>query len=115
LSFTKQEQQLQAYLQKDLQQGFSLTEIPPMRLALMQTATDTHQLIWSHHHLLLDGWCNSIILKEVFSFYAAICKGHDLYLEDSRPYRDYIAWLQQQDWQEAEIFWRGGCIPQLSW
>ncbi|WP_414517101.1 amino acid adenylation domain-containing protein [Nostoc sp. PCC 9305] len=106
VSSREQEQLLQAYLQADLQQGFSLSHTPPMRLALIQTATDTHQLIWSHHHLLIDGWCNSIILKEVFSFYAALCKEQELYLEDSRPYRDYIAWLQQQNWHEAEIFWR---------
>lgn len=106
VSAKEQEQQLLAYLQTDLQQGFSLSDIPPMRLALIQTATDTHQLIWSHHHLLLDGWCNSIILKEVFNFYAALCEGYDLYLDDVCPYRDYIAWLQQRDWREAEIFWR---------
>jgi non-ribosomal peptide synthase protein (TIGR01720 family) len=105
MSAKEQEQLLQANLQADLQQGFSLSDTPPIRLALIQTATDTHQLIWSHHHLLLDGWCNSIILKEVFSFYA-LYEGDDLYLEGSRPYRDYIAYLQQQDWREAEIFWR---------
>lgn len=106
VSSREQEQLLQAYLQADLQQGFSLDRTPPMRLALIQTATDTHQLIWSHHHLLLDGWCNSIILKEVFSFYEALCEGNNLCLKNSSPYRDYIAWLQKQDWREAETFWR---------
>ncbi|WP_414621616.1 amino acid adenylation domain-containing protein [Calothrix sp. CCY 0018] len=105
MSFTKQEQQLQAYLQADLQQGFSLSDTPPMRLSLIQTATDIHQLIWSHHHLILDGWCNSIILKEVFSFYEALSNNEELYLESSPPYKNYIAWLQQQDWRKAETFW----------
>jgi amino acid adenylation domain-containing protein/non-ribosomal peptide synthase protein (TIGR01720 family) len=115
VSAKEQEQLLQAYLHADLQQGFSLNHTPPMRLALIQTATDTHQLVWSHHHLILDGWCNSIILKEVFSFYEALCEGANLYLSNSPPYRDYIAWLQKQDWREAETFWRqalgGLCAP----
>lgn len=102
----EQEQLLSAYLQADLKQGFSLNETPPMRLALIQTATDIHQLIWTHHHLILDGWCNSIILTEVFSIYEALCAGHHLYLKTSHPYRDYIAWLQKQDWRAAETFWR---------
>jgi amino acid adenylation domain-containing protein/non-ribosomal peptide synthase protein (TIGR01720 family) len=106
LSTSEQEEQLQAYLQADLHQGFSLSDTPPIRLALIQTAKNIHQLLWSHHHLILDGWCNSIILKEVFNFYEALCNGQDLYLEDSPPYRNYIAWLQQQDWSGAEIFWR---------
>ncbi|WP_414565760.1 MULTISPECIES: amino acid adenylation domain-containing protein [unclassified Anabaena] len=102
----EQEQLLSAYLQADLHQSFSLDQTPPMRLALIQTATDTHQLIWTHHHLILDGWCNSIILKEVFTFYEALCEGHNLDLKTSHPYRDYIAWLKKQDWREAETFWR---------
>ncbi len=105
ISSTEQEQQLQAYLQADLQQGFSLSDRPPMRFSLIQTATDIYQLIWSHHHLILDGWCNSIILKEVFSFYEALSNNEDLYLESSPPYKNYIAWLQQQDWRKAETFW----------
>ncbi|WP_414544485.1 amino acid adenylation domain-containing protein [Nostoc sp. CCY0012] len=106
VSSWEQEQLLSAYLQADLQQGFSLNETPPMRLALIQTATDTYQFIWTHHHLILDGWCNSIILKEVFSFYEALCQSHNLDLKDSSPYRNYISWLQKQDWREAESFWR---------
>lgn len=106
LSPTEQEQQLQAYLRADSQEGFSLSEGPLMRLALIQTATDIHQFIWSHHHILLDGWSTSIIVTEFFSLYEALCKGQDLYLKDSRPYRDYIAWLQQQDWSGEESFWR---------
>ncbi|MEA5622684.1 non-ribosomal peptide synthetase [Nostoc sp. UHCC 0251] len=132
MSPTEQEQQLQAYLQADSQQRFSLSDGPLMRLALIQTATDIHQLVWSHHHILLDGWCNSIILTEVFNFYEAFCQGQDLYLEDSRLYRDYIVWLQQQDWSGEDSFWQqalrelpaatklgvdwvSGSLPQQNW
>lgn len=106
MSSTEQEEKLQTYLQADSQQVFSLSEGPLMRLALIQTATDIHQFIWSHHHIILDGWSTSVIVTEVFKFYKAFCEGQDLYLKDSRPYRDYIAWLQQQDWSEEESFWR---------
>ena len=106
MSSKEREERLQAYLKADLERGFSLRDAPLMRLAIIQVATDIHQVIWSHHHLLLDGWCNSIILKEVFSFYEAFSQGRDLHLESSHPYRDYIAWLQQQDFSPAEEFWR---------
>ncbi|MCC5610231.1 amino acid adenylation domain-containing protein [Nostoc sp. CHAB 5834] len=106
MSSTEQEEELQTYLQADSQQVFSLSEGPLMRLALIQTATDIHQFIWSHHHIILDGWSTSAIVTEVFKFYKAFCEGQDLYLKDSRLYRDYIAWLQQQDWSGEESFWR---------
>ena len=40
-----------------------------MRLILVRVADDAHEFIWSYHHLLLDGWCLSIVLKEVLTFY----------------------------------------------
>ncbi|BAZ50281.1 amino acid adenylation domain-containing protein [Nostoc sp. NIES-4103] len=54
----------------------------------------------------LDGWSLSLVLKEVFDFYEAFSQGQDLHLKRSRPYQDYIAWLQQQDISQAEAFWR---------
>jgi amino acid adenylation domain-containing protein len=69
-------------------------------------AEDRYRIIWSHHHVLLDGWSTSLVLKEVFIYYEAICREEDIRLERGRPYRDYIAWLQQQDHAEAEAFWR---------
>ncbi|MDM9585830.1 non-ribosomal peptide synthetase [Nostoc sp. GT001] len=106
MSPTEQEEQLQTYLQADSQQVFSLSAGPLMRLALIQTAPDIHQFIWSHHHIILDGWSTSAIVTEVFKLYKAFCEGQDLYLKDNHLYRDYIAWLQQQDWSGEESFWR---------
>ena len=106
LTSDEQEKQLEAFLESDRQQGFNLNQAPLMRFTLIQVAEDTFQFIWSHHHLLLDGWCLSIIFKEVFAFYEAFSQGQNLHLGNLRPYRDYIAWLQQQDLSEAETFWR---------
>jgi amino acid adenylation domain-containing protein/non-ribosomal peptide synthase protein (TIGR01720 family) len=102
----EQQEQLEAFLQTERKRGFELSEAPLMRLALIQMGEDIYEFIWSHHHLLLDGWSLSLVLKEVFAFYEAFCQGQDLQLKRSRPYRDYIAWLQEQDLAEAEAFWR---------
>jgi len=97
---------LEAYLQADRQRGFDLGRAPLLRLALLRLADDRHILVWSHHHLLLDGWSMPLLLKEVFAFYEAFRQGRDLALEPARPYRDYIAWLGQQDLGQAEAYWR---------
>jgi surfactin family lipopeptide synthetase C len=102
----EQQEQLEALLQAERKRGFELSEAPLMRLVLIQMGEDIYEFIWSHHHLLLDGWSLSLVLKEVFAFYEAFCQGQDLQLKRSRPYRDYIAWLQEQDLAEAEAFWR---------
>nr|QEO74372.1 condensation domain-containing protein [uncultured bacterium] len=102
----RQQERLHAFLIEDRKRGFQLDKAPLLRLAVFRLNADTHQLVWSHHHLLLDGWSVSHVIKEVLALYGALCRGEDLRLERSRPYRDYIAWLGKQDLSAAEGFWR---------
>lgn len=106
LSSVEQEKQLEILLQRDRSCGFELGKAPLMRLILVQVARGTYYFIWSFHHIILDGWSRALVLKEVFSFYDAFRQNQDLHLACGRPYRDYIAWLQQQDLSKAEEYWR---------
>lgn len=106
LSASEQENKLQAYLEADRKQGFQLDEPPLFRLAIFKLSEVNSKFIWTFHHALLDGRSFPIVLKEVFAFYDSFCQGEDLQLETPRPYRDYIDWLQQQDFSQAEKFWR---------
>ncbi len=97
---------LEQWLQQDRQQGFDLNHPPLTRLSLFKIDDDRFTLVWSFHHIILGGWSTALILKEVFSFYHTFSQGRDLQLEPARPYRDYIAWLRQQDLAAAETYWR---------
>jgi amino acid adenylation domain-containing protein len=102
----EQQEGLRAFLEADRARGFQLSKAPLMRVILIRRSEEDYQLIWSHHHLLLDGWCLSIVLKEVFTIYEALRRGWEPHLKPSLPYRDYIAWLHRQDLSKAEVFWR---------
>jgi amino acid adenylation domain-containing protein/non-ribosomal peptide synthase protein (TIGR01720 family) len=106
--FTPAEQAafLEAYLAQGRKRGFDLAVAPLMRLALFRLADDAYRFVWSHHHLLLDGWSLPLVLNDILSFYAAGTQGQQAHLERPRPYRDYVAWLQRQDLSGAELFWR---------
>lgn len=106
LSGDEQKERLEDYLEADRARGFELTEAPLMRMALVRLADDAHQFVWSKHHLLLDGWSSLRIMEETLALYESFSRGQDLFLERPRPYRDYIAWLKQQDMSGAEKFWR---------
>ncbi len=105
-SFEQQEKDFSDLLEAELRRGLELNEAPLMRIVLIQEDDTVFHLIWNHHHLLMDGWGLPIILREVMLFYDAFSNGRDLNLPQTRPYRDYIAWLQQQDMQQAEQFWK---------
>ncbi|MDZ7967780.1 MAG: condensation domain-containing protein, partial [Nostoc sp. DedSLP03] len=106
--FPQQEQEirLNSFLDSDRKQGFELDKAPLMRFVLIRVADETYEFIWSFHHLLVDGWSWPIIFKELFALYESIQNGQQLYLAPSRPYRDYINWLQQQDLAGAKAFWQ---------
>jgi len=91
---------LDALAQVEREQGFDLTQAPLLRLVLVQTAANRHHLIYTSHHILMDGWSNSQLLGEVLQRY----NGTAVTGEPGR-YRDYIAWLQRQDAAASETFW----------
>jgi amino acid adenylation domain-containing protein len=101
-----QKQKLEDFLQADRQRGFELSQAPLIRLNLFRLDQNTYEFVWSSHHLLLDGWSESLVFKEVYAFYQGFCQGEDIKLNSPRLYRDYINWLQQQNLLEAEAFWR---------
>ncbi|MDD0999147.1 amino acid adenylation domain-containing protein [Pseudomonas sp. TNT2022 ID1044] len=78
------------------------TQAPLMRLTLVRLDDERQQLIYTHHHLLLDGWSNSLLLSEVLQRYA----GQEVQAPTGR-FADYIGWLQRQDTEADEAFWRG--------
>jgi amino acid adenylation domain-containing protein len=102
----QQEQQLHDYLWEDHRRGFDLGQAPLMRMSLIRLASDKYQFVWNYSHLLLDGWSVHIIFEELFSYYRAYAEGRELKLPRPRPYRDFIGWMQQQDMNKAEAFWR---------
>ena len=106
LPASEHEARLDSYLETDRRCGFALNKAPLLRIALFQTSDDTHQLVLSHHHIVVDGWSMALVFKEAFALYEAFAGGRDLQLPPITPYRNYIAWLQQQDLNQAETFWR---------
>ncbi|HEU4324281.1 MAG TPA: amino acid adenylation domain-containing protein [Roseiflexaceae bacterium] len=101
-----QQERLAAYVAADLARGFDLSQAPLMRIALIRTAETSYRFIWSHHHILLDGWCVALVLQDFLALYEAACTGLPAELPPARPFREYVLWLQRQNHTEAEAFWR---------
>jgi amino acid adenylation domain-containing protein len=99
-------EKLDVLLRADRARGFDLRAAPLMRLMLIRSDEHRYELVWSHHHLLLDGWSVAIVGKEVATIYQALVQGREHRPVLPRPYQDYIAWLQRQDRAKAEAFWR---------
>ncbi|MFY0528921.1 amino acid adenylation domain-containing protein [Archangium gephyra] len=102
----EQATRLEALLAEDRARGFDLSRPPLMRLTLIRLDARVHRLVWSFHHLLLDGWSVGLLLKEIFAFYGAFRQGRTPQPPRGPAYREYIAWLRKQDVEGTERYWR---------
>ncbi|MET0396505.1 MAG: condensation domain-containing protein, partial [Longimicrobiaceae bacterium] len=97
---------LEAYLEEDRRRGVDVRRAPLMRLALFRTGDDRWELVWTHHHLVLDGWSLPLFFRDVLDLYEGYAQGRQVRLAGVRPHRDYVAWLAEQDLARAEAAWR---------
>ncbi|NJC68037.1 non-ribosomal peptide synthase/polyketide synthase, partial [Planosporangium flavigriseum] len=106
LSEVEHEEELRRLLAEDRAQGLDLRSAPLMRLAIARYTDDQALLIWTSHHIVLDGWSLAQVFGEVCEQYAAITTGRRPALVARRPFREYLQWLRRQDSGEAEAYWR---------
>ncbi len=97
---------LRVLLAADRERGFKLSKAPLMRLATQRLDAREYQVLWTFHHILLDGWSLPLILSELSAAYEGLVRGEEVRLPPVRPYAEFIAWLQAQDLASAEVHWR---------
>jgi amino acid adenylation domain-containing protein len=108
LSEAETKKYLEDFKRKDREKGFDLSSDLPIRAALFKTDSNTYQLIWSFHHVVMDGWSSGILFKEFIKEYQRLKKGEASRLESEpvTPYKEYIHWLEQQDREEGLRYWQ---------
>jgi amino acid adenylation domain-containing protein len=105
LSKPTQELRLAALLRTELTEGFDLMRPPLLRFRLFRVSKKHYWFVRSHHHILLDAWCTSLILTEFKSCYDALVTNNTPDRTAAAPFSNYIAWLQKQDAKAEERFW----------
>jgi natural product biosynthesis luciferase-like monooxygenase protein len=101
-----QQEHLDNFLEVDRTGGFKLDQAPTCRFTLLQFGPSDYKLVWTFHHVALDGRSFPIVLNELFALYDADRAGTELTLPQPRPYSEYINWLDTLDLSKAERFWR---------
>ncbi len=93
--------ELQGLAQSQRMEPFNLAIPPLMRFALIRVQDSRYHFIWTHHHLLTDGWSTAQVIGEVLQHY---------HTQNAPPrigrYRDYIGWLQSRDQRASAHYWK---------
>ncbi|WP_428830276.1 amino acid adenylation domain-containing protein [Bacillus subtilis] len=101
----RQKEHIERYKQDVQRQGFNLAKDILFKVAVFRLAADQLYLVWSNHHIMMDGWSMGVLMKSLFQNYEALRAGRTPANGQGKPYSDYIKWLGKQDNEEAESYW----------
>ncbi len=106
LNHQEQQKVLDQYKKQVRNQGFHLTNDLLLKVAVFQLNETNWHLIWSNHHIIMDGWSMGVLMKKLFHYYESYRNGRTPDRSQGKPYADYIQWLGKQNKQEAESYWQ---------
>ncbi|MCI0471201.1 MAG: condensation domain-containing protein, partial [Candidatus Aminicenantes bacterium] len=98
---------LREFKENDKGKSFDLSKDVLMRVSVFKTGTEEYEFIWSHHHILMDGWCVGILVSEFFEIYTSFQENRSYKLAPVTPYKTYIDWLENQDREKSRRYWAG--------
>ncbi|MEC0599321.1 amino acid adenylation domain-containing protein [Bacillus spizizenii] len=102
----KQDAFIKQFRKKDLNTRFDLTKDCLIRVSVIKLEGHKFKIIYSFHHIIMDGWSVGILLKEIIDQYRNMAEGSKLVKEAPVPYSHYLAWLDQQDKESAFEYWK---------
>lgn len=100
---------LEHYKLNDRRRGFNLIEDMLMRVSILRLKAEKFRIIWTRHHIIMDGWCMTILIREFLVIYSSLVNVFSLKLNKVFPYSSYIKWIHAQDREEALKYW-AGCL-----
>ena len=106
------EEVLQGVYKQDVLRGFDLETDSLMRLNLIKVSESDYRLIMSFYHIIMDGWCTSVMMNDFLSFYTQLSKGRSEtqilnQLPKQKGYSDYIRYMRTKKNEPSQLYWEG--------
>lgn len=95
------------FLESDRERGFNLDKDTLCRVCLIKVKEDLYENVWSFHHMILDGFCISIIAEDFFKIYHLLMENKEINLPPVVSYMVYEKWLEKQSMDKALDYWKG--------
>ncbi|UCH96789.1 MAG: AMP-binding protein, partial [Candidatus Aminicenantes bacterium] len=94
-------------INEDKNKKFNLHQVP-LRITLCKTRENHYKIIFTYHHILLDGWSTGIILNEFFKNYYDLVQHRELAKPVKNRFKDYVKWIksQEQHNQHQKKYWK---------
>ncbi|MEU8207907.1 amino acid adenylation domain-containing protein [Micromonospora sp. NPDC049044] len=86
---------------EDRDQPFDLDRPPLMRFTLARLDEARTRLIWTLHHIAVDGWSMPYLVRDLLAMY----QDEDLAEISGPQFTDYLNWIARQDRDAARRAW----------
>ncbi|MFE9809723.1 amino acid adenylation domain-containing protein [Streptomyces sp. NPDC005227] len=106
-----QQHRIEAELTADRARPFGMADAPLVRFLLVRLSAERHVLVFTGHHIVLDGASLALVMDDLLGVYEALCGGAlaaGIAVADTGSgvtLRDYAAWLAEQDTPAATEAW----------
>ncbi|AET57957.1 amino acid adenylation domain-containing protein [Paenibacillus terrae HPL-003] len=106
LNEADQELFIENYKEEDRVKPYQLAKDVLIRLHLIKTSYNKYILLWNFHHIVMDGWCWSLVFEEILTVYGNLIHNQPVPHPSATKYSEYIQWLKNQDADAAERYWQ---------
>ncbi|MGG4264201.1 condensation domain-containing protein, partial [Peribacillus simplex] len=89
----------------EIKKGFNLLKDHLLRVLVIKYDENKFAIVWTNHHIIIDGWCNSLIINELFEVYSKLIRNETVKVEKVVQFGSYIDWLNKQDKVKSRDFW----------
>jgi non-ribosomal peptide synthetase component F/acyl carrier protein len=100
----KTDEALTLFKERDRDRSFDIEKELLMRLLLVRLGDGCYEFIWSHHHLIMDGWSLGILINDFYTLYRQLQQRQTPALKPV-VYTTFLQWLERQDLSAARAYW----------
>ncbi len=100
----RQDDDFETAVREELARPFDPTTPPLIRFLLSRTGPDTHKLVITNHHALLDGWSMPLVGRALLGLYAELGGGPAV--PPAADLTAYHRWLAARDRGASQEAWR---------
>ncbi len=99
-----QEQALESLTSRIRREPLDLEDVP-LRVSVVKVAEGRQWMVATYHHILMDGWSNGIVMKQVLDCLRAPTEENPLLEQNAPPFKSYVRWLKNLDQKKQREFW----------
>ena len=110
----EQNQTIERIKQHDIKRGFALSEDSLFRMAYIHLDGQNDLMLWSCHHIIMDGWSLAILKGCFETYYNDLCTGIsvaeisaqiEMEINKEVPFSEYVNQLSENDDESASTYW----------